>query len=199
MKAAEHSGTSPEVVQASMAVSEYKEDLVEAKKDLAKSKELVKDAQMKVETALNRKQRREALEELSSAKRTRAQEQRQVDKVKSAIDGANREKLSALRNAPIESKDDDEILQSKKDAYSSQAQAELELHHFKKQLVDAPNRYQQEVVQQRIKDASLRKKEAQIKLERAYEEEEKSDETSDLASKMDANKIKWEVSEAPDP
>ena len=43
-----------------MAVDEYKESLVEAKKDLSKAKELVKEAQLKTETAMNKKQRREA-------------------------------------------------------------------------------------------------------------------------------------------
>lgn len=125
-----------------MMISEYKEDLTEAKKDLAQSKELVKNAELKVETALNKKQRREAIEELSSAKKLRAQEQSQVDKVERAIDNANRQRLSAMRNAPIESKDEQEINDAKKEAYATQAQAELEIHHFSKQLEEAPTRYQ---------------------------------------------------------
>ena len=36
-----------------------------------------------------------------------------------------------------------------------------------------------------------------IKRERAYAEEEKSDETSEISEKMDANKIKWEFSQDP--
>jgi hypothetical protein len=47
-KAAEFSGTSPKVIEAGIAISEGKEDLAEAKKDLAMSKGLVKDAQFKV-------------------------------------------------------------------------------------------------------------------------------------------------------
>ena len=43
-RAAEHSGTSPEVIQASIIIKENKEDLQEAKADLAQAKGMVKDA-----------------------------------------------------------------------------------------------------------------------------------------------------------
>lgn len=94
-----------------------------------------------------------------------------------------------MRDAPIESKDEEEIIQAKRESYAAEAAADLEIEGYKKQMVQAPTRSMRATVAQRIKSAKLRKSEAQIKRERAYAEEEKSDESSDLANKMDAHKI----------
>lgn len=172
-----------------MAVDDYRESLTEAKSDLTRANELVKEAKLKTETALNKKQRREAYEELSSAKKVRAQQQSIVDQTKRAIDIYTHKKLQAMRDAPIESKDEEEIIQAKRESYAAEAAADLEIEGYKKQMVQAPTRSMRATVAQRIKSAKLRKSEAQIKRERAYAEEEKSDESSDLANKMDAHKI----------
>lgn len=62
-------------------------------------------------------------------------------------------------------------------------------------MKEAASRSQEEIVAQRLKEAKIKKNEALIKRERAYAEEEKSDETSEVSEKMDANKIAWEGSD----
>ena len=60
-----------------------------------------------------------------------------------------------------------------------------------KELKEATSKTQEDIINQKYKDAAERKQIALIKRERAYAKEEKSEETGEISATMDADKPEY--------
>jgi hypothetical protein len=90
------------VIKAKIKVKELGKEEVEIKKDLAKAKEMVAQAEFKLKTARSDRQRDETEKELYDLEDWRNEEQDDLDDKKREIDNANADALQAMKDAPVE-------------------------------------------------------------------------------------------------
>lgn len=90
------------MIKAKIKVKELGKEEVEIKKDLAKAKEMVAQAEFKLKTARSDRQRDETEKELYDLEDWRNEEQDDLDDKKREIDNANADALQAMKDAPVE-------------------------------------------------------------------------------------------------